>query len=305
MHENTPLVYDYSQIFLEAIKPCIHYNIVQYGTLHDMLLGYMDVLEFVSPQHEPFGGLHSYRMGMPAQVGHVLCAAQEGPVPYERFIQFIGWLQMVQPEVVPQVMQEVSVNVQYRMFSDNFSMEQFRIVFKWDQQYAGALLFNEHDSHVHFMMRNPLLAIGKPLLFLNKLKEIVTVYGDKYLMYIPASNLHPTDTLVTSLLRSSEKTDFGAPDYPVLDYLIHTCPAALKVRSCDPRGHNAFSLLCERCNDPGIARHVWMVDNVMRYANRTDILDTVPAQKMTLLNYARKCKNVLVLHYIREMFGIE
>jgi len=212
---------------------------------------------------------------------------------------------MVQPEVVVHIMQLVSCGFQPKMFSDEFSMENFRLVLMWDQQYAGALLFNEKDSHLHFMMKSRLLVIDACFLFLDKLKEIVAVYGDKYLMYIPTSDFFAKNTLVTSLLRNSQTTNFDELTHAVLDYLIHTCPAALKVRSHCPLGHTTFSVLCENWNNPGIARHVWMVDNVMRYANITDILDAVPAHNTTLLGYAKKSGNVLVLNYIQERFCIE
>jgi len=303
--DDTPPLYNYSQIFYDAIKPYIRRDIVQGSTLDDVLRGHMDVLEFVSPQHETgYIGLDSYRMGMPARVGTEGLAAQEGPVRYERFIQFIGWLQMAQPAVVPHIMQNVSRDFQYRMFSDNFSMELFRLALRWDIQYTGALLFNEHISQVHFMMSHPNLALATSFLFMDKLKEIVAVYGDQYLMHIPTSDFYATSPLVTMFLRGCKTTDFSARDHAVLDYLILACPAALRVRSRCARGHTAFSVLCERWNDPGIAQHVWMVDNVMRHADITDIRDVLPAHKMTLLQYAKKCRNVLVLDYIWKMFGI-
>ena len=296
--DDTPPLYDYSQIFLDAIAPCIPYDIVRGGTLHDVLCGHMDVLEFVSPEHERYQPyrLDSYRMG---------CIRSEGPVRYERFIQFIGWLQLVQPAVVPHIMQRVTSSFQSKMFSDEFSMEHFRLALKWDKQYAGALLFHRNDSHLHYMMKTPTLVDYSSLLLLDKLKEIVAVHGDRYLVYIPTSDPFATNTLVTSLLRHSQTTDFDEPTHAVLAYLIHACPAALKVQSYCARRHTAFSAVCERWNDPGIARHVWMVDNVMRYADITDILDAVSAHRKTLLEYAKECKNVLVLDYIRQRFGRE
>jgi len=91
--------------------------------------------------------------------------------------------------------------------------------------------------------------------------------------------------------------------------LIHTCPAALKIKSRCIYRDNSFAALCERWNDPKIERHVWMVDNVMRYADITDILDIVSPswereQKMTLLQYAKHTNNKLVLDYIRLHFHV-
>ena len=140
---------------------------------------------------------------------------------------------------------------------------------------------------------------------MDKIKAIVSVYGDKYLMHIPTSGFYAKKTLVALLLGSSYTADFGDLTYTMLEYLIHTCPAALRIQSLSPHGDNAFSVLCENWNDPGIARHVWVVDHVMRHANITDILDTVPAHNTTLLGYAKKVGNVLVLNYIQERFSIE
>jgi len=305
--DDTPPLYNYSQIFADAIAPYIHYNLVQRGTLDDMLRGHMDVLEFVSLQHEQnrWEGLDSYGMGMPPRVGTEGLQRREGPVRYERFIQFILWLQIVQPEVVPQIMQNVSGYFQLYMFKDNASMEQFRLALKWDQQYEGALFLNENDSHVHFMMRNPDVYIHPSVLFMDKLKEIVAVYGYKYLMHVPKFDHFSTDTLVTSLLRTIVTTDFGAPEHAVLDYLIRTCPEALKIKSRCPHGESAFGVVCQRWKDAGIARHVSVVDHVMQHADITDIYGAVSTGKTTLLGYAKKCENVLVLNYIRQKFGIE
>jgi len=305
--DDTPPLYNYSQIFADAIAPYIHYNIVQRGTLDDMLRGHMHVLEFVSSQHESnkWERLDSYEIGMLPLVGTEGLQRIEGPVQYERFIQFILWLQMVQPEVVPHIIKKVSAHFQQCMLNDNASMEQFRLALKWDQQYEGSLFFNEKESHVNLITSQPSGRMDRSVLFLDKLKEIVAVYGYKYLMYIPKSDYFATDTLVTSLLRNTRTTHFGTPDYTVLDYLIRACPAALKVRSRCPHGHTAFSIVCERWKDTGAAPHVWIVENVMRHADITDIYDAVPVGNTTLLGYARECENILVLNYIRQKFGIE
>jgi len=305
--DDTPPLYNYSQIFADAIAPYIHYNLVQRGTLDDMLRGHMDILEFVSSQREKneWEGLNSYEMGMEPLVGTEGVQRREGPVPYERFIQFIVWLQMVQPEVVPHIIKNVSGYFQQCMLRDNASMEQFRIALKWDQQYEGSLFFNEHESHVNFITRHPCVYMNPCVLFMDKLKEIVAVYGDKYLMYIPTSDEFSTDTLATSLLRTSTTTDFSAPDHAVLHYLIRACPAALKVRSRCPHRHTGFSIVCQRWKNTAIAQHVWIVDHVMRHADITDIYDAGPVGYTTLLGYAKQCENVLVLNYFREKFGIE
>ena len=52
VYEDTPPLYNYSQIFFDAIAPYIRYDVLQGSTLNDVLRYHMDVLEFVSWQHE-------------------------------------------------------------------------------------------------------------------------------------------------------------------------------------------------------------------------------------------------------------
>jgi len=295
VYEDTPPLYNFSRIFLHAIEPYIHRDVLQ-------VQEYMDILDFISPEHELLqkNALNSYHVGM---------VGLHGPVKYERLIQFIEWVQLVQPAVVPNIIQNVSCRFQVMMFWDDFSMEHFRLALKWDKQYGGTILFNDMDSHLHYLFTNRTLCTRVSLLLMNKLKEIVAVYGNKYLMRIPTSDMYARDTLVASLLLNSETSDFDQLSHTLLEYLIHTCPAALKIKSRCIYRDNSFAALCERWNDPRIERHVWMVDNVMRYADITDILDIVSpswerGQNMTLLQYAKHTNNKLVLDYIRLHFHV-
>jgi len=297
VYEETPPLYNFSSIFLHAIEPYVQHNILQPSANFNSVQDYMEILEFISPEHElqQSEKLNSYNMGM-----HKL----DGPVKYERFIQFIEWVQLVQPAVVKKIIQNSYRRFQIMMFRDNFSMENFRLALQWDQQYEGAVLFNDNDSHLHFMLGRRTLGTDVCDLLMDKLQEIVAVYGDKYLMHVPASDMYASDTLVAALLYESDNSDFHQPIHTILEYLIHKCPAALKIKSRCIYRDNAFAALCERWNDARILRHVWMVDNVMRYADITDIMNIVSNYNMTLLQYAQHTKNNLVLDYIRLKFHV-
>jgi len=297
VYEEMPPLYNFSSIFLHAIGPFIHHNILQPSAHFNSVQDYMDILDFISPEHElqQNDKLNSYNMGM---------KTLEGPMRYERFIQFIRWVQLVQPAVVKNIIQNSYCHFQIMMFRDDFSVENFRLALEWDQQYEGAILFNDNDSHLHFMLGRRTLGTDVSDLLMNKLQEIVAVYGDKYLMHVPTSDMYAPDTLVASLLYESDTSDFYQLTHTILEYLIHKCPAALKIKSRSIYRGNAFAALCERWNDARILRHVWMVDNVMRYADITDIMNTVSNENMTLLQYAKHTKNNLVLEYIRHHFFV-
>lgn len=297
--DDTPPLYNYSQIFFEAIAPYIGYNIVQGSTLNDVMRGYMEVLEFVSVHHEKYEGrpIYHWPMGM---------TKNEGPVKYERFLQFIAWLHWVQPEVVHYIVKYNFKHFAYIAWKDNFSMENFRQLLKWDQQHGGVIFLNNDDSHLHFIMKQRRITKDGRLFILDKLKQVVAVYGDKYLMFSPTSAYCTESTLVSSLLSSKKTTEeLSDVEYVILQYLILTCPSALKIKARRLCGCNAFEALCRYWNNPENDRHVWVVDNVMRYADITDIYDTVPAYFCTLLECARRTNNELVLGYIRAKFGIE
>lgn len=285
LYDNPPPLYNFSQIFFQAIEPYIRYDIVEGSTLNQVLRHHMNILEFMLPEHGRF-------------MQFIL-------EKYERFIQFIGWLQLVQPEVVCQVLRTASCYFQIKMFVDDFSVENFKLTLKWDQQYTGVLLFNNRDSHLHFMLTHHLLASNSSLLLLDKIREIVAVYGKKYLMYVPTSDMYARRTLVLSMLQNTETRDFDQPSHALLEYLIHECPAALKINAYTLDGNNSFVALCKRWKNPNEERHVWMVSNVMKYADISDILAIVHPLNITLAEYAKITRNTLVLNYIREKFHVE
>jgi len=292
---HTPPLYNFSQIFLHAIEPYVSPHTPQGSTLNHVLHFHIHVLGFISPEHEKHedDSLCSYNVGMPQR---------EGPVRYERFIQFIGWLQSVQPEVVLHVLQKVSEEFQDYMYSSDFSMEFFRLALKWDQQYGGVLLFNNKHSHLHLVMEDHSMTRDARLFLLDKIKEIVAVHGDGYLMYIPTSQCDVTNTLVTLMIRHCNKSNFDDQTYAMMSYLIHTCPAALKIRKPIT---NAFAVLCMRRLLPHNETHMWMLDNVMRYADRTDVFGMMPYRNTTPLQLAVDRGNEQVVLYIRNKFGME
>jgi len=290
---HTPPLYNFSQIFVHAIEPFVRPHISEGYTSNHVLHLHMDVLGFISPEREKHenNSLCSYTVGMPQP---------EGPVRYERFIQFIGWVQLVQPEVVHYILQNVSEDFQDYMYRSDFSMEFFRLALKWDEQYGGVLLFNNEYSHLHIMMEDHSMTRDARLFLLDKIKEIVALHGDRYLMYIPTSQYDVKNTLVALMIRHCNQSSFNDQTYAMMYYLIHTCPAALKIRNPI---NNAFTLLCKKRLLPHNETHMWMLDNVMRYADTTDVWGIVPHLDKTLLQLATDCRNEPVVLYIRDKFG--
>jgi len=295
---HTPPLYNFSQIFVHAIEPYVSPHTLQGSTLNHVLHFHVHILGFISPEHEKHedDSLCAYSVGMPDP---------EGPVRYERFIQFIGWLQLVQPEVVLHILQKVSEDFQVHMYQSDFSMEFFRLALKWDKQYGGVLLFNNKYSHLHIMMKEKSMPRDARLFLLDKIKEIVAVHGDRYLMYIPTSQFMVYTTLVTLMIRHCNAFAFDDQTYAMMHYLIHTCPTALRIRKNPTDIHNGFTTLCWKVLLPHEESHMWMLDNVMRYADTTDVLGNVPWYDTTLLQLAKDYSSEPVVRYIRNKFGME
>jgi len=294
---HTAPLYNFSQIFVNAIEPYVSPHTLQGSTLNHVLHFHIHVLGFISPEHEKHedDSLCSYKVGMPQQ---------EGPVRYERFIQFIGWLQLVQPEVVIHILQNVSEQFQEHMYQIDFSMDFFRLALKWDKQYGGVLLFKKDYSHLHIMLEDLSMTGDARLYLLEKIKEIVAVHGESFLMYIPPSQYDVLNTLVALVVRYCTIWNLNDPTHAMLHYLIHTCPAALKIRYPI---NNAFTNLGRKRLCADNEAHMWMLDNVMRYADITDVSCIIPydGETDTLLQLAIKHGNIPLVRYIRDRFGIE
>jgi len=84
----------------------------------------------------------------------------------------------------------------------------------------------------------------------ERLRLVVSVYGDDYLTWVQARDMYATDTLVNTVLYSADISHAASSIQELLGFLIHACPAALKISSLSVFLHNAFTAVVQRCDCP-------------------------------------------------------
>jgi len=223
-----------------------------------------------------------------------------------RFMRFFEFVMSVDREAAQNILAMYSQEVQWRIMGNICSPEDFHTVIKWDRQLTSCIMFNEYESHMHYMMSNGTNAQNIDMIF-EKLQFAVFVYGNGYLRWIPSRDGYGKNTLVNQML--SLGNIFYTPYIwqELLSYLIHTCPDALRITSGHPlqKYNTGFTAVVRRCVHPEQKRDQWIVENVMQYADlHRDVYGVVTDTNMTLLDLAKSCNNVLVLQFFARKFNI-
>jgi len=217
-------------------------------------------------------------------------------------MEFMRFVLLVNRQTALDIFTTYSQYLQVDVMNKDFTMTNFHTVIKWDHMLKGQLFCNDQDSHMHYVLgRRPFITAS----VLERLRLIVSVYGDDYLKWIPMRDAYATDTLVNIVLHSADLSCADPLMRKVLDFLIHACPAALRISSRSALRHNAFSAVIQRCDCPQNPQHQWIVQNVMQYADlERDILGVVPGTNyLLLLDVVKRASNVLVLQFIARKFG--
>jgi len=219
-----------------------------------------------------------------------------------RFMEFMRFVLSVNRQTALDIFTAYLTYLQTDVMDKDFSMTNLRTVVKWDHMLKGPLFWNNQDSHMHYVLGRRTLITASVL---QRLRLVVSVYGDDYLTWIPTRDAYAADTLVNIVLHSADLSCEDPLMREVLDFLIHACPAALRISSRSPLRHDAFSAVIQRCDCPQNPQHQWIVQNVMQYADlERDILGVVPGTNhLLLLDMVKRASNVLVLQFIARKFG--
>jgi len=223
----------------------------------------------------------------------------------DRFAQFVEWLHGVQPLAARELLARHCEYLQIRMFSEDYPMDLLHKMLAWDRLYPGILLQNPRDSHAHFMMTQAFARHFTTEDGLARLPAVVASCGEAYLRYIPSSDMYARNTLVAAALYNGDVGGSDDGTHALFEFLITACPAALRVPSVSPAWHNAFTAVGLRCTNPRNERHQWLVDQVMRHADVSDLAAVVPnTDGMTFLQYMQDRKNTLVLAHFAARFAV-
>jgi len=196
------------------------------------------------------------------------------------------------------------------LFHKSFDAANFDIVLEWDRQLGSNIFRDEGGSYILQLCNRVFIS---PL-EVSKMKKIVSVYGCDLLLWIPTGGFY-RKSCVNSFLFSGHlfrKQWLGQPIEAeiesAMDFLIETCPDALRISTMDSVGKriNGFTQVLYMCTSRDGEQDTKLVDKVFSHLTLHDLHKvSYTSDQKTLAHLIAASRNNLVANYLKAHLNTE